>query len=441
MNFSHSVEQALAENIGPGGISASAYKTALADIEPALVRLRGEAWDASLALLGLPGQTMDIAGIEEIALKINLSGATNVVILGTGGSSLGGQALAQLAWHAVSGVSAFNAAPRLHFMDNLDPATFDELLKRLPLPTTHFIAISKSGSTGETLMQTMAALQAVREAGLESQISTHFFGISETLLPGKTNALRSLLEPFNVQFLPHDPGVGGRFSVLTNVGLLPAALIGLNIRAIRAGAADLLQTVVKANDNPIAPVIGAALNLAAMREGKNISVMMAYGDRFERLTRWWVQLWAESIGKDGKGSQPVGALGPVDQHSQQQLYLAGPSDRLFTIITQDSQGLGPKMPQDLAEQCSEAGFAGRTMGDLVAAQGLAMIDTFVRNGRPVRQIHLERLGERSLGSLLMHFMLETILTGYALDVDPFDQPAVEEAKILAKAYLAEGKGA
>ena len=171
MNFSHSVEQALAENIGPGGISASAYKTALADIEPALVRLRGEAWDASLALLGLPGQTIDIAGIEEIALKINLSGATDVVILGTGGSSLGGQALAQLAWHAVSGVSAFNAPPRLHFMDNLDPATFDELLKRLPLPTTHFIAISKSGSTGETLMQTMAALQAVREAGLESQIS------------------------------------------------------------------------------------------------------------------------------------------------------------------------------------------------------------------------------------------------------------------------------
>ena len=441
MNFSHSVEQALAENIGTGGISASAYKTVLADIELALVRLRGEAWDASLTLLGLPRQTIDIAGIEEIALKINLSGATDVVILGTGGSSLGGQALAQLAWHAVSGVSAFNAAPRLHFMDNLDPVTFDELLKRLPLPTTHFIAISKSGSTGETLMQTMAALQAVREAGLESQISTHFFGISETLRPGKTNALRSLLEPFNVQFLPHDPGVGGRFSVLTNVGLLPAALMRLNIRAVRAGAADLLQTVVKPNDNPMAPVIGAALNLAAMREGKNISVMMAYGDRFERLTRWWVQLWAESIGKDGKGSQPVGALGPVDQHSQQQLYLAGPPDRLFTIITQDSQGLGPKMPQDLAEHCGEAGFAGRTMGDLVAAQGLAMIDTFVRNGRPVRHIHLEKLGERSLGSLLMHFMLETILTGYALGVDPYDQPAVEEAKILAKAYLAGGKGA
>jgi glucose-6-phosphate isomerase len=165
---------------------------------------------------------------------------------------------------------------------------------------------------------------------------------------------------------------------------------------------------------------------------------MAYADRLERFTRWWVQLWAESLGKDGKGSQPVAAIGPVDQHSQQQLYLAGPKDKLFTVITVDVAGKGPVIDAELARRAGEPGFAGRHVGDLVAAQGRAMADTFAKNGCPTRQIHVPVLDERALGELLMHFMLETILTGYALGVDPFDQPAVEEAKLLAKQYLTEG---
>ena len=134
--------------------------------------------------------------------------------------------------------------------------------------------------------------------------------------------------------LEHDPGVGGRYSVLTNVGLLPAAVLGLDIKAIRAGAAMALAPVLAGKPPAEVPAaLGAALNVAAARRGKNIAVLMAYADRLERFSRWYVQLWAESLGKDGKGTTPIGALGPVDQHSQLQLFIAGPRDKLFTVIT------------------------------------------------------------------------------------------------------------
>ena len=151
---------------------------------------------------------------------------------------------------------------------------------------------------------------------------------------------------------------------------------------------------------------------------------------------WYVQLWAESLGKDGKGTTPIGALGPVDQHSQLQLYIAGPRDKLFTVVTVAPAGRGPRMTADLAKLAGEPDFAGKTIGDLVAAQGRATAETLAKNGCPVRTIHLERSTSASLGELLMHFMLETIIAARLLGVDPFDQPAVEEGKVLAKQYLA-----
>ena len=163
---------------------------------------------------------------------------------------------------------------------------------------------------------------------------------------------------------------------------------------------------------------------------------MAYADRLERLTRWYVQLWAESLGKDGKGTTPLAAIGPVDQHSQLQLFIAGPRDKLFTVVTVDTAGRGPRIEADLATLAGEPDFGGRTMGDLVAAQGRATAETLARNGCPVRTLHLSRADEAGLGELLMHFMLETIIAAHLLGVDPFDQPAVEEGKVLAKKYLA-----
>ena len=155
-------------------------------------------------------------------------------------------------------------------------------------------------------------------------------------------------------------------------------------------------------------------------------------------TRWYVQLWAESLGKDGKGTTPIAALGPVDQHSQLQLYIAGPRDKLFTVVTVASAGQGPRMAADLAQLAGEPDFAGKTIGDLAAAEGRATAETLARNGCPVRTMHLERLDEAVLGELLMHFMLETIIAARLLGVDPFDQPAVEEGKVLAKRYLTGG---
>jgi glucose-6-phosphate isomerase len=345
--------------------------------------------------------------------------------------------LAQLADYAVPGLGRFAERPRVHFLDNLDPLTFGGLLERLPLETSRFVAISKSGGTGETLMQTIAVLSALDRAGLRRRAGDVFLGLSEPRKPNGRNALRDLLEPEGVRFLDHHTGVGGRYSVLTNVGLLPAAVLGLDIAAIRQGADDAYGPI-RAGASPADAhaALGAALSVAAAMEGKAISVLMAYADRLERFTRWWVQLWAESLGKDGKGPQPVAAIGPVDQHSQLQLYLAGPNDKLFTIMTTGVAGQGPAMNSDLAQRAGEPGFAGKTIGDLVAAQGRATADTLARNGRPTRRIHIETLDARAMGELLMHFMLETILTGYALGVDPFDQPAVEEGKVLAKRYLA-----
>jgi glucose-6-phosphate isomerase len=163
---------------------------------------------------------------------------------------------------------------------------------------------------------------------------------------------------------------------------------------------------------------------------------MAYADRLERFTRWYVQLWAESLGKDGMGTTPIAALGPVDQHSQLQLFIGGPRDKLFTVVTAGAGGRGPQIDATLASAAGEPGFGGKSIGDLVAAQGRATAETLAKNGCPVRTIHLDWLDEASLGELLMHFMLETIIAAHLLGVDPFDQPAVEEGKMLAKRYLA-----
>lgn len=421
------------------GLTEAGYQEALKTAAAPLKRLKGEARDGSVAILSLPKVTDDLAGIKAMARRLR-KGAKDIVFMGTGGSALGGQTLAQLAGWNVPGVGPLLKGPRVHFMDNLDPLSFATMLERLDLHRARFVAISKSGGTGETLMQTIAVLQALEAAGCGAHIADHVFGLSEPEKPGKVNALRALLAPYGVTFLDHHTGVGGRYSCLTNVGLLPAAVMGLDIRAIRKGAKQTLDLLLKAKAPADCPAAaGAALQVAAIRSGRNITVVMPYADRLERFTKWFVQLWAESNGKDGKGSQPVATLGPVDQHSSQQLFLAGPKDKLFTVITVATKGLGPKFGKALAGQAHEPAFAGKTIGDMVSAQGEAMVDTFARNGCTVRRLRLDSLNEESLGALMMHFIIETILAGYMLGVDPFDQPAVEEAKILAKRYLGEGR--
>jgi glucose-6-phosphate isomerase len=439
MPFVQSIELARAERIGAEGVAVNDFAATLARSAEPLDWLRARHADGGLPLLHLPARRDDLGAIGDAARRL-AGGATDIVLLGTGGSSLGGQTLAQLAGHAVPGLGAMLSPPRLHFMDNLDPNTYDTLLAKLPLASTRFVAISKSGGTAETLMQTIAALTAVKQAGLAARLPELFLGLTEPSNAGKRNGLRALLSAHDVAMLDHDTGVGGRFSVLTNVGLLPAAVLGLDIAAIRAGAARALAPVLdKRTPAEVPAAVGAALavSLAQIRD-KSVAVMMGYTDRLERFTRWYVQLWAESLGKDGKGTTPVAALGPVDQHSQLQLYIAGPRDKFITVVTTTAAGRGPRMDADLARLAGEPDLAGKTIGDLVAAEGRATAETLAKNGCPVRTIHLERLDEAALGELLMHFMLETIIAARLLGVDPFDQPAVEEGKVLAKRYLSEG---
>jgi len=438
MALKQSIENAKADRIGAEGVSAPALTEMLGRTQAALDSLRARHADGTLPLLKLPQMRDDLAAIKAAAERLTGGGATDVVFLGTGGSSLGGQTLAQLAHHAVPGAGMFRAGPRLHFMDNLDPDTFGALLRLMPLETARFVAISKSGGTAETLMQTIAVLSALKKAGLEKRIPALVLGLTEAARPGKRNGLRDLLDAHRVPMLDHDPGVGGRYSVLTNVGLLPAAVVGLDIETIRAGAALALAPILDRHQpHDVAPAVGAALSVAlAQQNRKNISVTMAYADQLERFARWHVQLWAESLGKNGKGTTPLAALGPVDQHSQLQLFIGGPRDKLFTVISAGGGKGGPRIDGELAKLAGEPEFAGKTMGELVAAQARATAETLAKNGCPVRTIHLDWLDEANLGELLMHFMLETIIAAHLIGVDPFDQPAVEEGKVLAKRYLA-----
>jgi glucose-6-phosphate isomerase len=435
MPIQQSIDHALEQSIGQHGLGAETLTAALARAESALDWLRARHADGSLPLLRLPEKQDDLASIRDAAAKL-AAGATDIVLLGTGGSSLGGQTLAQLAGYAVPGVGALRSPPRVHFIDNLDALSFESMLAKLPLRTTRFVAISKSGGTAETLMQTIAALTALKQANVEAKDA--MFGVTEPTKAGKRNGLRDLLGKHSVSMVEHDTAVGGRFSALTNVGLLPAAILGLDIAAIRKGAGAALAPVLarkKAADVPAA--LGAALSVAlAESKGKTLSVLMAYSDRLERFTRWYVQLWAESLGKNGKGTTPVAALGPVDQHSQVQLYLGGPRDKLFTVVSVEGRGLGPRIDSELAAIAGEPGLGGKTIGDLAEAEARATADTLAKNGCPVRTITIPKLDEASLGELLMHFMLETIVAAHLLGVDAFDQPAVEEGKVLAKKYLA-----
>jgi glucose-6-phosphate isomerase len=437
-SLEQSIALARSERIGSHGVTEQTYDAMLKQTEPALDWLRAGYADGSLPHLTIPQERSDLAAIEDAAAKLR-NGATDVVFLGTGGSSLGGQTLLQLAGHNVPGIGTLRDKPRLHFLDNLDPQTFTEMLGKLPLATTKFVAISKSGGTGETLMQTMAVLESLRRAGLEKKIPELVLGLSEPAKPGGKNGLRTMLEHFKVPMLDHHTGIGGRFSVLTNVGLLPAAVAGLDIAAIRAGAAKAVAPVLAKKPAAEVPAaVGAALSIALANTGKTITVLMPYADRLAWLAKWYVQLWAESLGKDGEGTTPLAALGPVDQHSQLQLFISGPRDKLFTIITVGAKGKGPRMPADLTALCGEGDFAGKTIGDLVAAQGRATAETLAKNGCPVRTFHIETVDEAAMGELLMHYMLETMIASKLLGVDAFDQPAVEEGKVLAKRYVTEG---
>jgi glucose-6-phosphate isomerase len=436
--YVQSIAGCLPGAIGEHGLSESELASWLAKLAPHLSRLADDDALNRLPLLLVPEETADIDRAMAALAKLS-TGAKTIVFFGTGGSSLGGQTLAQLAgWNIPGGADdAQKKRPRTRFYDNLDPATLEAGLAGLDLAATRFVVTSKSGNTPETLVQAIAALDALAKAGLADRIPTSFLGLTEPSAEGKKNGLRQLFEAQGIPLLDHHTGIGGRYSALTNVGLLPALARGLDVHAIRRGA-KMVADGVRARPLPMAypPALGAALAVGLSKSrGIRVQVMMPYSDRLGRLAHWFVQLWAESLGKKGEGTTPIACLGPLDQHSQLQLFMDGPREHLMTVLRLDTAGRGNRIDPALAAAAGLDEMAGRTVGDLVAAQAQGVPQALAKAGRPVRTFDIARLDEEAIGALMMHFMIETILAGRMLGIDPFDQPAVELAKVLSRERL------
>ncbi len=370
----------------------------------------------------------------------------NVVILGTGGSSLGGQALTALSnQNQADNVAEPNKkpestktqeptkSPELHFIDNIDSSTFHTLLSTLNPLTTGVLAISKSGNTAETLMQTLTLLQTWNAFDPTAQM--------RIITENKDNGMRDVARHYTIECIDHPDDVGGRFSVFSCVALLPALIKGIDVSAFCHGALSAYFELEHSSPKTCQALSGALLQVAHAQSGVGTTVLFAYSNALAKFCEWFCQLWAESLGKkdvqgNAQGTTPVKAIGAIDQHSQLQLYLEGPRDKFYTVITCEKQQ--PTIALDLPDSLKHPSVTAlnhRSMGELMTAEQNSTIDTLRRHGCPLRRMAIDTLDEANLGSLMMHFMLETLAAARFLNVNPFDQPAVEEGKVLAIEYL------
>lgn len=419
--FQQFARDCYAKRIGVAGADETAFAANMGRAGDALARIkRTLADDPRYGCLSSARHDEDLPGIADAAAR--LQAFRDIILIGTGGSALGARAL--------QSVGVRSSGCRLHVLDNLQAGFLESFLERLDARQTGLLLISKSGTTVEVLSQALLVLHWLSAPLSREAIGRQVMGIA---VPGES-ALRQLARAWDFPVLDHPIDIAGRYSVLSLVGMLPAAILGQDVRAIRAGAVTVLE------DGAAAAVEGAALMATLHRQTTKIAVTMAYDERLELFTRWHAQLWAESLGKDGQGTTPVTALGPLDQHSQLQLYLDGPADKVFTILAVDSQGIGTPISSQMIEGLDGLSYlAGRSIGDIVSASARGTVETLIAHGRPVRLMLLPRVDEKTMGALFMHFMLETILTAELLGVDPFDQPAVDEGKVRAREYLKTGR--
>ncbi len=419
------------QNIDDTVLPKASLDRELARTTPALDKIRKWKDDGTLPLLRLPARRDDLAALKPYAERF--ATFEHVVVMGSGGSSMSGKTLNAL---KDQGFGPMKGRPTLHFMDNVDPARFAAMASQLPLDKTGFMPISKSGGTPETLMATFTAIAAIEAKLGKAAVATNMLAITE---PGD-NPLRKLMTRYGATILDHDPQIGGRYTIFSLVGALPGMIAGVDCAALREGAASVLDPVLAATDTKgLAPAIGAALSVGLSKEKSiNITVMMPYADRLETFAFWYRQIWAESLGKNGTGTTPIRAMGTIDQHSQTQLYLGGPIDKLFTLIIQDTEAQGTELtPAMLGGDKALDYLSGHAMGDLLKAEADATAATLVKHGRPVRIIRIPTVDERVMGALLMHFMLETMFAAELWGVDAFDQPEVEASKVLTRQYLSQ----
>ena len=347
---------------------------------------------------------------------------TDVVQLGIGGSSLGAQALCAALLPPGSNSKSRRGSLRCHFPDNVDPERFGALVQTLDPRRTLVHVVSKSGGTLETLAQ-LATLRSAwgKRARLDQFIVT-------------TEAKSDLANYARKEGIPHvltfPKHIAGRFSVFTASGLLVPTLCGVNVSRILAGARAM---EVRCRRDPFAGPAGrlAVTHFLHERRGRAIHVEMIYADALLQVGDWFRQIWAESLGKAGKGATPVIARGATDQHSQLQLYVAGPDDKLYTLVLVDKL----RARRRITRSAELPLIHGRDLGEILRAEAGGTREALLDAGRPLIELHLPAITPEAVGELLLLQQYQTALAGALYGVNPFDQPAVEAAKQAALRLL------
>ncbi|ELY99278.1 hypothetical protein [Natrialba asiatica] len=378
-----------------------------------------EAGEHGYAALNLPNRT-DTDEIRVAVDRVTGPDTSAILTVGIGGSALG----------AATITDALNDAddPEAIYLDNVDPDWLSATLDRLDLETTVLNVVSRSGTTAETLANFLVVRETFEEAGVDWTERT-------IVTTGDDGPLRELAERHNLPSLAVPDGVPGRFSALSAVGLVAAAVCGHDLDALLRGAAAEAETLTGSLFECPAYAYGAT-TYALDARGARTNAMMPYAESLETYAEWFAQLWAESLGKDDLGQTPVRALGVTDQHSQLQLYRAGPRDKLVTFVTVQETAARP-IPDTDVDDLAYLGDA--SLGDLLDAEFEATEASLAAAGRPNVRIEIDRVDEFELGGLLYGMEAACVLAGELYGVNTFEQPAVEWAKKATRGLLGGGE--
>jgi glucose-6-phosphate isomerase len=370
-----------------------------------------------LAFLDLVSQ--DTTEIRKMA-EWTRAHSENFLLFGIGGSALGPRAILE----ALSPFHNMRKSPRVFVCDNVDPRTLDSVLSLSDMKKSIANVVTKSGSTAETMASFMVIWDAfVKAVGSEAKDR-----IIATTDPEKGN-LRAVADEKGFRTLSIPPGVGGRYSVLSPVGLLLAEVIGADAGALLRGAADMNDRCADPEiwKNP-AYLFGSLLYLMDTEEKRNINVMIPYADGLKCLSEWFCQLWAESLGKLGFGTTPYPSLGAVDQHSQLQLWTEGPEDKVFIFLRVLDYGTDVKIPEVFSDKEGIGYLGGHLFSDLIKAEEESTELALSLARRPNMTIHVPSIDAYHIGQLFQFFEVATAFTGFLYGVNPFNQPGVEEGK-------------
>ena len=359
----------------------------------------------------------------------------HMLLLGIGGSALGPRALQkafmpQQDWPGHEG-------PWLWIADNVDAASLEAWLEKLPPKDTLVVVISKSGGTIETMAQYFLVRQWLGKT-LGQSWAKNVIAITDA----KNGALRQEADEKGIVTLPVPDNLGGRYSVLSAVGLVPAYFCGMDWKGLLAGAADVTSSLAADPGTPSILGTHPAWRLASwaralMDKAYSQLLFFSYIPAWACFGAWFCQLWAESLGKAGKGSMPLAATGVTDQHSTLQMYLDGPADKGCLFLGSESLYKGGEFGRDALNPLPEkwSYLKGRRFGDLLAAEAVGTLGAMAAQNIPLVRLNMGETGERAAGSLMALMELTTLFTGWQLEIDPLDQPAVEYGKRLANARL------